>query len=324
MGPVLTPEEFAASWIADVRKYEEGTPAREDLEATLRRQIVSVYGLKSGEGELPERDLRKLSHRLQLLGQLVVVDPDPVDLERAKEVAYDFTHLVWKDAYGENEVIDAQRRSNTLATHDALTGLLNRRGMSERLDDMIVRARANEYEGLALLYLDLDEFKGVNDALGHQRGDELLTGVSRLIVNNTRKPMSGRPADVIARDEFEGEAATNGPTEEERPEAESVRMGGDEFLLLIPYPHHPHQVGRAHPSRGVQEVPDVRERTVNIAGRLTHAITDYLVRQTEGRVPGLGVSIGYVLWEPDMSGIDLIASGDMHMYQIKRERKGLE
>jgi diguanylate cyclase (GGDEF)-like protein len=88
-----------------------------------------------------------------------------------------------------------------LATHDTLTGLANRRLFRERLDEAL-RAAADNSSKTAVLYVDLDGFKQVNDRLGHAAGDQLLIGVAQ------RLTMSVRPGDTIAR------------------------MGGDEFTVL--------------------------------------------------------------------------------------------
>lgn len=89
-----------------------------------------------------------------------------------------------------------------LATHDPLTGLFNRRGMMERLKFLLAELGRNKKNG-ALIYLDLDNFKPLNDSYGHAIGDELLIQVSKRI------GMTVRAIDTIAR------------------------MGGDEFLVIL-------------------------------------------------------------------------------------------
>ena len=78
------------------------------------------------------------------------------------------------------------------ALHDPLTGLLNQSAFMTRVDDAVGRA-TTEFGLCAVLYLDLDHFKGVNDGFGHTCGDHLLSAVSRRI------RASLRPSDTLAR-----------------------------------------------------------------------------------------------------------------------------
>ena len=88
-----------------------------------------------------------------------------------------------------------------LALHDDLTGLPNRRSFEDHLNHTLQRCRRRK-GSLALLLLDLDGFKRINDSLGHQAGDEVLRGVA----NNLRESLSA--ANTLAR------------------------LGGDEFTLV--------------------------------------------------------------------------------------------
>jgi len=96
-----------------------------------------------------------------------------------------------------------QARMALMATHDALTGLPNRSLARDRFEQAAAIARRGGH-GVAMLYLDLDNFKNVNDTLGHSSGDTLLREVS------DRLSALLRTADTVAR------------------------LGGDEFLLLVP------------------------------------------------------------------------------------------
>ena len=96
-----------------------------------------------------------------------------------------------------------QERMEIMATHDALTGLPNRSLARDRFEQAAAAARRGEHS-VAMLYLDLDNFKNVNDTLGHNSGDTLLKLVS------DRLSSLLRTADTVAR------------------------LGGDEFLLLVP------------------------------------------------------------------------------------------
>jgi diguanylate cyclase (GGDEF)-like protein/PAS domain S-box-containing protein len=95
------------------------------------------------------------------------------------------------------------------AFHDGLTGLPNRMLFMDRLDGAMKRSQRREGQ-FAVLYIDLDRFKAVNDSLGHQVGDELLIEISR------RLESCVRPGDTVAR-----------------LVRTVARLGGDEFTVLV-------------------------------------------------------------------------------------------
>ena len=97
------------------------------------------------------------------------------------------------------------RKLSYQASHDSMTGLINRREFERRLQRVLDSAKSNESH--ALLYLDLDQFKIVNDSCGHVAGDELLRQVSSLLTQKVRK------RDTLAR------------------------LGGDEFGVLLEHCH---------------------------------------------------------------------------------------
>lgn len=99
------------------------------------------------------------------------------------------------------------------AYHDPLTGLPNRRLFDDRLEHAVERAR-RQRERFGVLYVDLDQFKEVNDRFGHRAGDRLLKAVSERLAAKLRS------SDTLAR------------------------VGGDEFMLLIETFRHPEDLAR--------------------------------------------------------------------------------
>jgi diguanylate cyclase (GGDEF)-like protein len=102
------------------------------------------------------------------------------------------------NAQARSELEDSSNRSHERSVHDALTGLPNRILLLERVEHAIVRSGRTR-KLVALLFIDLDHFKEVNDTHGHQIGDDLLIAVAERIGETVR------PADTIARlsgDEF--------------------------------------------------------------------------------------------------------------------------
>lgn len=128
-----------------------------------------------------------------------------------------------------------QQRLSYLARYDALTGLINRTLFSDRLEGAVARAR-RDGSVVALMFLDLDGFKDVNDRLGHAVGDALLRQVAERLVSCVRE------SDTVARlggDEFtvilEGgqrvEDAGRVATKILRTVAEPYRVGGEDIVI---------------------------------------------------------------------------------------------
>ena len=166
--------------------------------------------------ELTHPDDRSRNH--ELADQLLAGETDAFEMEkRYRHVAghYVWVHLsaslVRDDAgnplYFVAQIQDIEQRKRAeielrhVADHDALTGLLNRRGFERQLTAQVQEARTGH--GGTLLMLDLDNFKYVNDNLGHEAGDRVIESVARLLRDRLRG------SDCLAR------------------------FGGDEFAVLL-------------------------------------------------------------------------------------------
>ena len=184
--------------------------------------------------------------------------------------------------------ITAQKRASAkvfrLAFYDPLTGLPNRQSFLTRIGEAI-REASDSDRRFSILYLDIDNFKRVNDSLGHSVGDELLKMLARRIEDCVRTD------DVIAR-------STAAPA---KPALQMARLGGDEFTVLL---------------RGV----DSPEAADLIAERITKAVSQPILY--DGRQFVFTCSVGIVSFPDDGIDMDsLIANADMAMYRAKEAGK---
>lgn len=166
----------------------------------------------------------------------------------------------------ESHLLEKHQQLDHLAHHDQLTGLPNRLYLQVHLPEAIEEARKSNTV-LAVLFLDLDRFKHVNDSRGHETGDKLLKTVA------TRIRSTMRQEDVV------------------------VRMGGDEFVVIL---------------KGVKTTEQVNEA----AGRINQALGAPMV--VDGRTLVTTVSIGVALYPHDGTDMgELLRHSDTAMYQAK-------
>ena len=159
-----------------------------------------------GEGERPLAYYLGARNSIVKLPVRLVADDREIVLEIAGKPQFDAQHN-FRGYRGSAKDItstrETQRDAKRLAQYDALTGLANRHRMNKRLDSALNQYRSDK-RACALMMLDLDRFKQVNDTLGHPAGDELL------------KQVSARLGQIFG---------TRG---------EIGRLGGDEFLIMLP------------------------------------------------------------------------------------------
>lgn len=182
------------------------------------------------------------------------------------------------------ELHQAEERIQQLAFIDSLTQLPNRALFKDRLDAAIKLAKRHHRQ-LALLFLDLDNFKRINDTLGHGVGDLLLQATA------DRLKTSVRASDCISRSE-------------EKIQNESIaRLGGDEFTLLLPE---------------IQRSEDAASVAKRIQASLSQPLTlgDHEVFVTP--------SIGIAIFPQDGEDADtLLKNADAAMYFAKRQGHNL-
>jgi len=147
-------------------------PADQELLSFVASQIANSLNRRRA-AEIQRRSYAQLEQRVQ---------------ERTREL---------RDEILQRERIQEQLKHQVM--HDALTGLPNRGYLRDRLERVLARYRRQPDRPYALLYLDVDRFKVINDSLGHLAGDEVLKEVTRRLLTCVREP------DVVARlagDEF--------------------------------------------------------------------------------------------------------------------------
>lgn len=189
----------------------------------------------------------------------------PIDLGERRLHAYT-THDVTVRSSFEAQLIENQQRLDHLAHHDQLTGLPNRLFLAAHLPGAIAAAQQSG-QILAILFLDLDRFKHINDSRGHETGDALLKAVAQRIRSTARS------ADI------------------------AVRMGGDEFIVIL---------------KDVTNTAQVNEA----AERIVEALSRPFV--INGRPIATTVSIGVSLFPRDGADMgELLRHSDTAMYQAK-------
>jgi diguanylate cyclase (GGDEF)-like protein/PAS domain S-box-containing protein len=172
-----------------------------------------------------------------------------------------------------------------LSQHDALTGLFNRRRFEEELRRQLAYTRRYGSGG-ALLVVDVDRFKEINDTLGHAAGDKALCQVAALLRDNLRA------SDVVARDLGARDI-----------DAVVARLGGDEFVVLLP-------------EAGEEEAKAVAERLAAIVRDATLSVDGHDVR--------LEISVGVSTFDEygRPGEIELLAAADRAMYLVKASGGG--
>ena len=168
------------------------------------------------------------------------------------------------------ELEEQTERLETIASTDLLTSLANRWRLQERIHPMF--AEATRYgDDLACMMMDLDDFKAINDTLGHQAGDDLLTAVGRVVTEQVRA------SDLAAR------------------------IGGDEFVIILP------------------------RTTATTAAALAERIRNQFCRHAvsisgTGNTCGISIGIASISLSKPLDAKQLLSHADNALYAAKRSR----
>jgi diguanylate cyclase (GGDEF)-like protein/PAS domain S-box-containing protein len=262
------------------RKFEEmfGYSIEEALGRTINELIVPpdlraealALTRRVAEGGYVETESVRCTRdgtllQVSILGTPVVVNGDQVAV-----------YGIYRDISVQKAAEETLRR---LSTTDELTGLYNRRGffmLAEQQRRLAIRRRAE----LLLLYIDIDDFKDVNDEHGHVEGDRVLADIGDLLRR------CYRDSDIVARvDDGSGIMA---------------RMGGDEFVVLA--------------------VDPGEDGARILVSRLRERLAEYNRTRSAPYELSLSIGAVRVMPDPDVTLDSLLAAADRQMYEGKRHR----
>ena len=277
------PDELLATTSGSITHPEDVDLGREQTEQLLRGEIDYFHREK--------RLLRAAGDPLWVAVHVSVLrDRDGRPLQFVQQVV-DIT---------ERRRLEKELRH--LADHDPLTGLVNRRGLESELERQLARVERYGDRG-ALLVLDLDHFKTVNDTLGHEAGDQLIVSVAEILTERLRS------SDIVAR------------------------LGGDEFAVLLPEADL-----EAAEAVARQLVTDVHDHAIVSGGQMPRHVTASIGVTTfhQGLAGGEEalVNADLAMYEAKETGRDRVAvhtpdrnarpRGEARLAWIERIRAALE
>jgi diguanylate cyclase (GGDEF)-like protein len=209
-----------------------------------------------------------------------------IDLDR---INLNLGHLAETGKFPSNELHDAYKQKSYESTHDSLTGLLNRSGF-EMACERIMAAEPDHKR--AVIFIDFDGFKKINDTQGHEKGDKLLKGVASRWANS----FMFRKNEVFAR------------------------LGGDEFVFLADLESQGDNKVITH-----GDIEKDNERNSQSYNSAIQAAISLIKRQAVeageiAELPFRGVSAGAAIYEPGLTLDQVKDIADASMYVDKAAR----
>jgi predicted signal transduction protein with EAL and GGDEF domain/DNA-binding response OmpR family regulator len=245
-----------------------------------------LQGIKQGRGFALQHRIQHPDHSIRHVHQQVEVT--------ARDESGQAIQLVGA-VHDVTQRTDAEEQIRRLAYYDTLTGLPNRLLYLQQLQTALGYAERNSQK-VAVMFIDLDNFKRINDTMGHGAGDELLKIVSARLVSSIRA------LDSVSRAIPDTSSMPLGDVKMGMADAPSIaRLGGDEFTVMV------------------SDIKTADDAAV-VARRLIAALTEPVtINDTEIFVSG---SVGVALYPDNGQDIDsLLKNADIAMYRAKEEGK---
>ncbi len=284
---------FANSAVQNVFGYSREELLNKDLSMLFPPSVYERYHgqlRKYFIVDVADRKASRLEHSLEMLGQKKDREVVPLELTFGNSKSHRGQRVLTCIVRDITQRKMAERRLRFLAYHDKLTELGNRDLFYITLGHFLQNVKRYHDSQGALLFLDLDGFKKVNDTLGHAAGDRVLCECARRLSSCLRE------SDQVYR--FSSE-----PDEGKGPQEDLFRFGGDEFVILL--------TRLARPT----DAAVVSQKIIDALRRPFH-----LPEVEDANKVAVGVSIGIALIPEDGTDpMSLIRSADVAMYKAKEQ-----
>jgi diguanylate cyclase (GGDEF)-like protein len=290
-GTETTPSDVSAFDVIYTQGAEEAVQAVSDSIKGNERFAVAFIDMRmppGPDGVWAATEIRALDSQIDIVLSTAYSDVDPSELSRqvppVSKIFYVqkpfHPHEVRQLAIALGQKWSAEKKIQRLAYYDSLTKLPNRELFYTRLEQALALAK-RQGRSMAVLFLDIDNFKRINDTLGHNVGDELLCETARRITGCLRSS-----------------DATTRPSAEDDDGNQFARLGGDEFTVLLSSLNQP-------------------EDASIVADRLRQELSK--PHQLAGHKFTVTPSIGISVFPQDGQDVDvLLKNADMAMYFAKR------